>query len=424
MLPPTNERIAKISSSLNSGNFDFEVIAQYRSNSPFWKFLKRLDGQSIGCLETPRLWQFTCIIAAVFDIQSREVKRCIQQKQTEISEALDAAWIIKLRRLECSLQDIPFSERSRRVCYQAIKSNPRDFYYVPEALKSQDLCLPAMKKEPAMLFFLPVHLQTKALYKTAVRNDGRLLTSVPEAYRCEEIYLAAVRQNGLSIEYISPLEINRRIAREAVKSNGEALQHVPFHLITKRLCDEAIRCEPFGAALPFVPATFRTERMIRRVLKLMPLALEHIPAENQSKLARMIAVGTDGMAIKFIPKSQQSEAVCHRALQNTLLCWKYVNDNFLISGVLLSQKKNRNKKYPKDVNDAVTKLVGKRCELSQLMAKAYLSQLSPRDVAMQISTRLSKVRALAEVFDNRALAEIYQHNYKIRAAIFSHAMGV
>lgn len=424
MMPPTKDRIAKVASSLKTGYFDFEVIAPFRTECPFWTCLEKLHGTSVESLGNPHMWQFSLALANVFDIELADAVKCLSITPLVDLPTTESEWINALRRFKCTLQDVPEAERTFSVCRQAIKNNPREFYYVPEQMKSQELCVIAMKKEPVMLFFLPLHLQSKALYRKAVRKDGKLLTSVPIAYRCEEIYLAAVRQNGLSIEFISPLEITPKVAREAVRSNGEALKHVPFHLVTKSLCDEAIRCEPFGAALPFVPAAYRTERMILRVLKSMPMALRHIPAEQQSELVRLAAVSSDGMAIQHIPMSQQTEEICHKALTNNIHCWKYVNHSYRISGLLLSVKMRHNRKYPKDIQDAVTKLVGKKCELSQLMAKAYLSQLEARDVAQQIGPTIRRIVALAEIFDGRTLAEIYQHNYKIRAAIFRHSLGM
>lgn len=424
MMLPSKDRIAKVASSIKYGFFNFEVVAPYRTNSPFWGCLEKLDGTSVEQLVKPQMWQFSLAFASVFEVEHCEVVRCLGNVAKLGTPTTDNAWINALRRFKCTLQDIPVADRTLSVCRHAIKLNPREFYYVPEQLKSRELCALAMRKEPVMLFFLPLHLQSKVLYRKAVRKDGKLLTSVPIAYRCEEIYLAAVRQNGLSIEYISPLEITPKIARAAVRSNGEALQYVPFHLVTKSLCDEAIRCEPFGAALPFVPATYRTERMILRVLKSMPMALKHVPAEQQSELVRLAAVSSDGMAIQFIEMCQQSKEVCHKALENNIHSWKYVNHSYRISGLLLSVKMRHNRKYPKDIQDAVTKLVGKKCELSQLMAKAYLSQLEPRVVAQQIGPTIRRIVALAEIFDGRTLAEIYQHNYKIRAAIFRYSLGV
>lgn len=424
MMPPAKDRIANIASSLKSGYFDFEVIRPFRANSPFWICLEKLNGTSVECLGKPHLWQFTLALAEAFDIKLAEAAKCITNAPLAAPPTTEAAWIGALLRLKCTLQDVPEAERTYLVCRQAIKNNPRDFYYVPEQIKNRELCVLAMKKEPVMLFFLPLHLQSKSLYRKAVRKDGKLLTSVPGAYRCEEVYLAAVTQNGLSLEFVPRLEITQKIARAAVRSNGKAIQFVPFHLVTKSLCDEAIRCEPFGAALPCVPAGFRTERMILRVLKSMPMALEHIPVEQQSELIRMTAVCADGMAIQFIPVGQQTEEICHKALINNIHCWKYVNHNYRISGLRLSVKMRHNRKYPKDVQDAVTKLVGKKCELSQLMAKAYLSQLEARDVAQQIGPTIRRIVALAEIFDGRTLAEIYQHNYKIKAAIFRHNLGM
>lgn len=424
MMMSSKDRINKVASSLKYGYFDFKVIAPYRTSSPFWGCLEKLDGASVEYLGKPQMWQFSLALSSVFDIELGDVVRCLGNVVISSTQTIETVWISALRRSKCTLQDVPEAERTFGVCRQAIKNNPREFYYVPEQLKTKELCILAMRKEPVMLFFLPVHLQSKALYRKAVRKDGRLLTSVPTAYRCEEIYLAAVRQNGLSIEFISPLEITPKVARAAVRSNGEALKYVPFHLVTKSLCDEAIRCEPFGAALPCVPAAYRTERMILRVLKSMPMALRHVPAEQQSELVKLTAVSSDGMSIQFIEMCQQSEEVCHKALENNIHCWMYVNHSYRISGLLHSVKMRHNRKYPKDVQDAVTKLVGKKCELSQLMAKAYLSQLEPRDVAQQIGPTIRRIVALAEIFDGRTLAEIYQHNYKIRAAIFSYSLGV
>lgn len=424
MMPPAKDRIANIASSLKSGYFDFEVIRPFRANSPFWICLEKLNGTSAECLGKPHLWQFTLALAEAFDIKLAEVVKCISTAPLADTPVTEFAWINALRQFKCTLQDVPEAERTYGVCRQAIKNNPKDFYYVPEQIKSRELCVLAMKKEPVMLFFLPLHLQSKPLYRKAVRKDGKLLTSVPVAYRCEEVYLAAVTQNGLSLEFVPPLEITQKIARAAVRSNGKAIQFVPFHLVTKSLCDEAIRCEPFGAALPFVPATYRTERMILRVLKSMPLALEHIQVEQQSELMRLTAVSSNGMAIQFIPMNQQSQDVCHKAMENNINCWMYVNHCYRISGLLLSVKTNHNRKYPKDIPDAVTKLVGKKCELSQLMAKAYLSQLEARDVAQQIGPTIRRIAALAEIYDGRTLAELYQHNNKIKAAIFRHNLGM
>lgn len=424
MISSSSELISKAFLAMRSGFFDLTPIFPHKCNNQSWDYLENINGLSINAIEQNEIRAFTLSLASVLGIKPTDITKCIERACLEKAKQADLEWIKALRGLQCSLQDIPEEERTQNVCRQAIRISAKDFYYVPEPLKSQELCALAMEKEPVMLFFLPLHLQSISLYRQAVSKDGRLITSVPVGFRDEGMYLAAVRENGLSLEYIPSLEITPRIARAAVRSNGLALRHVPSHLVTKSLCDEAIRCEPFGAALPYVPAAFRTKRMVLRVLRKMPLSLAHIPRDEQTEVARKTAVAVDGMAIQFIPMNAQSEEVCHKALANNILCWRYVNPNYLKSGILLSVRNQHHKKFPKNIEDAIIKLVRRKCELSRMMAKAYLSQMEPHEVVHQITITMRRIIALSEIYDGRSLAEMYLDDLRIRGAIFKCSLGV
>lgn len=415
---------SKENKPLETGLCCFKILAPYLVGSRFWSCLSNQKHQSFGLISNTDTTNNSKNIGTDFNAESPETIKDPSYTVVTRDRNYESAWISSLRRFECSLQDIPESERSIRVCRQAIKNNPRDFYYVPDSVKSHSLCALAMKKEPKMLLFLPLHLQSKALYRNAVRMEGQLLSNVPIAYRCEDLYLAAVQNNGLSIEYIPHLDVTAKIARVAVRSNGEALRYVPVQLITKSLCDEAIRCEPFGAALPFVPAAYRTERMIIRVLKAIPMALRYIPNSEQTELARLTAVSGDGMAIQFIDMNQQSDDVCNKALMSNIDCFRYVSHSYRPSTHIISVTLKRNAKYPKDIQDAGAKLIDRKCALSRWMAKTYLSRLEPEYVALRVGTSIRRIEALAEIFDGRTLAAIFHDNYKYRAVLFRRSLGL
>ena len=124
---PSKKQIDKVASSLKCGIFDFEVIAQYRTDSPFWGYLEKLNGTPIQSLGKTQMWQFSLALVDVLGIEMKELVERLGNDHSLSRISREAAWIKALRRLNCTLQDIPEAERTLDVCRQAIKNNAREF---------------------------------------------------------------------------------------------------------------------------------------------------------------------------------------------------------------------------------------------------------------------------------------------------------
>jgi hypothetical protein len=213
------------------------------------------------------------------------------------------------------------------------------------------------------------------------------------------------------------------MASAAVRSNGAAIAFVPAHLLTPRLCALAIRSTPHGASLNDIPSSFVTEKLRLIAVAKNPMMLGQIPTHEQTEEIRLVAVKSDGKSIQFIPAPDQSKLICFHALLNTLDSHHWVSDQYLYQAVLVIQQFSPDPRYPKDTADAVRKLVKTKCDISELLAKAYLSQYQATEVVPQVHQTIRNAQALSRVYNTMELTSLFK-KLKIRGALFGQALNL
>ena len=111
----------------------------------------------------------------------------------------------------------------------------------------------------------------------------------------------------------------------AVQQNGLAIQDIPADQQTERLRELAVQQN--GLTLQDIPADQQTERLRELAVQQNGLALQCIPADQQTERLRELAVRQDGLALQCIPADQQTERLRELAVrQNGLALWSIPAD--------------------------------------------------------------------------------------------------
>lgn len=412
--------------SIVDGYFNFEVIAAYQtsSNNEAWGMLHSFHGEPLHGISDTSLNHFYHYLSIALDIDPSSLNvPIIDNPKSHEAKQLEDRWVASLRKFTCTFQDIPLFERTVRVCWAAVRLNPKDFCYVPDSIKTVDLCLLAMEKEPSMLFFMPDHLLSHELYRKAVSLDSSLIHRVPEHHQKKDVWLAAVTKNGLILRYCPLPLLTPDILDAAVHSNGAAIAFVPQRLLTARLCHLAISSNPHGATLENIPRQFHTERIRIQAVANKPMTLSQIPTLEQTAEVRLVAVQSDGKSIQFIPTAEQTKLVCFHALLNTLDCHPWVSPEYLYEGVLLQQQFKPDSRFPKNAPDAVRKLVQAKCSITELLSRSYLSQFTAAEIVPQIVESIQNAKALSSVYEEEDLISLFR-KMKVRGALFGQALNL
>jgi hypothetical protein len=423
-LKTRRETLAK--QSIVDGYFDFTAIAHLQNNiaPEVWSMLRSSHGEPLSNMSASSLtnfYKYLCVALRI-DIKSL-IEPDLFESQAKASKNVEDRWISMLKGFLCNFQDIPLFERTERVCWVAVKLNPKDFYYVPDALKKIELCLLAMEKEPTMLFFLPDHLLNKSLYKKAVSLDAQLIHQIPAQHLKRDIWLTALGKDGLLLRFCPVNIVTSEMANAAVRSNGAAIVFVPPHLLTGRLCEVAIGSCPHGACLDDIPSSFQTDKLRLLAVSRNPMMLGQIPPQEQTETIRLEAIKRDGRAIQFIPCAEQSRLICFHALLNTLDSHPWVSTLHLYQSILLLQQINPDPRFPETGTEAVRQLVKDKCSICELFAKAYLSQFQANEVVPQIQQSVRNAQALNRVYNTVELIKLFR-KLKIKGVLFGQALNL
>ena len=137
------------------------------------------------------------------------------------------------------LKEIPEKFRTERVCFEPVKRNGREIYFVPETLKTKELCLTAIKavsaaykdivdhipadyskdhdfcvqavkQNPYVIKCVPDKIRTMEFCLDAVKNDGRCLRNIPKKQKTEEVCFYAVKNTWGASEYV-PEEMRKKV---------------------------------------------------------------------------------------------------------------------------------------------------------------------------------------------------------------------
>ena len=111
----------------------------------------------------------------------------------------------------------------------------------------------------------------------------------------------------------------------AVQQNGLAIQDIPADQQTERLRELAVQQN--GLVLQCIPADQQTERLRELAVRQNGLALWSIPADQQTERVRELAVRQNGRAIRSTPPDQQTERVRGLAVQQDGLALWHIPDD-------------------------------------------------------------------------------------------------
>ena len=111
----------------------------------------------------------------------------------------------------------------------------------------------------------------------------------------------------------------------AVQQNGLAIQDIPADQQTERLRELAVRQN--GLALWSIPADQQTERVRELAVRQNGLAIRSTPPDQQTERVRELAVRQNGRAIRSTPPDQQTERVRGLAVQQDGLALWHIPDD-------------------------------------------------------------------------------------------------
>ena len=158
------------------------------------------------------------------------------------------------------LERVPYSDRTKDVCWVAIRQNYKAFEHVPCSLidkkmceyvvskdglllkripysdRTNDVCWVAMGQNYRAFEHVPCSLIDKKMCEYVVSKDGLLLERIQYIYITKHLCWIALRQNYKSFEYIPYHLKDIEMFEYVVTKNSDYIQHASGRLLTKELC--------------------------------------------------------------------------------------------------------------------------------------------------------------------------------------------
>lgn len=195
------------------------------------------------------------------------------------------------------------------------------------------------------LKLVPKASQTYELLKYICGKDGFALKYASKKLITPELCEISVSQNGIALEYVpdkiiksQPSQWYEKLCNLAVESNGYAIKYINNNYITKKIVEKALLVGRYpvrktidGVNYPisFVPYSFLTEELLKKVIARVPLCLNDIPKEKITKNLSMLAVKNNGLAIKAVPTEFINEEIVSAAILNDVMSIQYIPTKFL-----------------------------------------------------------------------------------------------
>ena len=186
------------------------------------------------------------------------------------------------------------------------------------------------------LKLVPKASQTYELLKYICGKDGFALKYASKKLITPELCEISVSQNGIALEYVpdkiiksQPSQWYEKLCNLAVESNGYAIKYINNNFITKNIVEKALLVGRYpvrktidGVNYPisFVPYSFLTEELLKKVITRVPLCLNDIPKEKITKKLSMLAVKNNGLAIKAVPTEFINKEIVSAAILNLQDC--------------------------------------------------------------------------------------------------------
>lgn len=124
---------------------------------------------------------------------------------------------------------------------EIIKSNPANFYLVPDSYKTEELCLLSVPYLGDMLQYVPDKLKTKQMCLLAVNNNYYAFIYIPDIFKTREMCEAAVKINPIMLKYVPDSMKTYKMCLRAVSRGFNSLKFVPSEIKDAKICRMAVK---------------------------------------------------------------------------------------------------------------------------------------------------------------------------------------
>lgn len=219
------------------------------------------------------------------------------------------------------IKDIPIEFITPELCLHAILQQGDSIIYIPEEFKTFDLCMHVVKTGNN-LEFIPEDIINSEICMHAIENGLTKFNFIPNKLLTDEIKLLMYKNyNGPFAEF--PF-ITYTICMQACKENPMSINVIPEKFIDdnllllliggtwRGLCDDMHVPEKF-----VIPLCFAACRQ-------NGLALYYVPKKLQSQALCAVACANNGLALQYVPSPLKSHAICTIAIKNDARAKKYL----------------------------------------------------------------------------------------------------
>lgn len=165
-------------------------------------------------------------------------------------------------------------------------------------------------------------MNNRELYRY-IGEDGMRLGELPVEERTGILCKLACEQNGNAIRYVPEDKITRSMAWSAVRKEGNNLCYVPKKYREYLLCYAALRnVTPYLGhdTLSYVPRSFAGYP-------------ETYVTEEERNALYIVAVQTDGLALKYVPEEYKTRKLCKLAFGQNVCALKYIPEKWITYGM-------------------------------------------------------------------------------------------
>ena len=212
-----------------------------------------------------------------------------------------------------SLYKVPYNSRSRKVCWEAVKSNPYNIRFVPrkDNVIEDGMFIEAFKKDPSSI---------DCCYYRSLKNAIR---------SCDyDMKILILSHYGMCLQYIKECERTTELCTVAVTNNGMALKFVDDKIQNQEMCLKAVLQN--HKALKYVKNDFQFKKdLINKAIELDGTFIEVLRPKGYLSESEYIilcgeAVNQNGLAIKGILPEYQSPSLCINAIKQNSEALKYI----------------------------------------------------------------------------------------------------
>lgn len=210
-------------------------------------------------------------------------------------------------------------DKTWALCQIAVTKNSRALKFVPESMRTDDMCMDALKNarvNKGVFWKNNIKNPSHDLCMRAIREYPFLLSDIENPTN-EMIRLAISGGNSWAIGKLSQDDSKSDAdMMTAVRSNGHVISSIKQK--TQALCDAAIQTTP--EAIQHIPAEFQTRELCLTAVSKYGMLLEHVL--NQTPEICIAAIRQNPQALFFV--RQQTPEICKAAIQTDCRMFEHV----------------------------------------------------------------------------------------------------